>query len=388
MGENRPQSVFRLFLIRFVPMVFLVALAAVLILRARDGAHLDEVMDDQEGLVTLEVQKIRSTFSSAIADAVYLSELTLQRLYLEPTPEEFQAAVSSEYQAFLRSRVVFNSVAYLDEEGGERVRVERRGAISRRVAEFELQSHGSHDHHARALGERGLTWLSPADSAVSASRPDSLRHTSLFLERSLSESGDGSVLLNFSLGPFLEGLLDGYMGRRSRLFLATDSGEWLLGPAEVGGGEHGEVFRVADDFPEEWAEVARGGSGRVLTSARLFTYSPVNPATAADLRNWRLGRGFGCVAFVGVVHLAFCMGRTPWRVGSAGTGFLGRKPCGSCFTRTGPLVLDPSVLQAFQAVIQLLVVLEDLVPGNHATFVGGRAAENRQEVAAYTLGNG
>jgi hypothetical protein len=239
MGKTRPPSMMRLFLSRFIPLAITLVVSTALLVQARDRSFTAEVASDEGIQVRVEAGKIRDALTIAVSDAVYLSEITAQRLLVEPDSLAFRSGLASDLLTFLGTRAAFDQVAVLGPTGREQIRVDRRAGGVGLVPASDLSDHGSHEHHRQAMDDAGLTWISPVDPQVVAQGGEERGWARLFLDRAVSEEGAGSVLLRFSLRPFLGALLRNHMGRRGQLLLATESGEWLLGPTGMLGGEDG-----------------------------------------------------------------------------------------------------------------------------------------------------
>ena len=125
MPESRSAAVMRIFLPRFLPLLAAVAVGALLEIRARDQARLEEVTAEERAFVQVEVGRIEATMASAAADALFLSELAFQSGIGRDTSTGSLDALSAEFLAFLRSRVAFDRVALLDAQGMERLGMER-----------------------------------------------------------------------------------------------------------------------------------------------------------------------------------------------------------------------------------------------------------------------
>jgi two-component system, sensor histidine kinase and response regulator len=281
MPEPRSTAVMRIFLPRFLPLVAVVAVGALLEIRSRDRARLKEVTADETALVEVETLRINSALGSAAADAVFLSELAFQSGIGGATSTGSLDALSAELLTFLRSRVVHDRAALLDARGMERLRMDRTPTDIVRVPDAELEDHGSHDHFRMAAGSPGLTWLSPMDRRVEAQGNAGTRSRTLLVTRAIPGEGRGFVLLRFPLAPFLEHMRWSDPGRGNRLYVATDSGAWLLGPADGADSAGVAPGTVGKSFPDLWPTLSEGGSGSVVGSRGLLTWATLDPAEEA-----------------------------------------------------------------------------------------------------------
>ncbi|MHB1193638.1 MAG: PAS domain-containing hybrid sensor histidine kinase/response regulator [Longimicrobiales bacterium] len=276
MPEPRPTTVMRIFLSRFLPLVAAVAAGALLEIRARDQARLEEVTAEERAFVQVEVGRIEATMASAAADALFLSELAFQSGIGRDTSTGSLDALSAELLTFLRSRMAFDRVALLDAQGMERLRMDRSRTEIVRVPDAELEDHGSDEHVLMAGGSSGLTWISHTDRRGGAQEDAPIGGGALFVTRAIPGEGRGFVFLRFPLAPFLEELRWSDRGRVDRLYVATDAGEWLLGPQDAGA-SLGAVPETVEGFlPDGWRTMSAGESGSVAGKRGLLTWAVLN----------------------------------------------------------------------------------------------------------------
>ena len=277
----QPVAVLRRFLPLFLPMVVVVAVGVFLDLRTRDLAYRREVALDNEVFLRFETQRLASGLGAAAADAVLLSELAVQDVGSRTVADGFQGHLTGEFSAFLRSRVAFDRVAYLDSLGKELLRVDRTPSGVETVADAELEDHGAHGHFQTAASFETLAWLSSTEVRGAGAEETNARLHLLLIVRKVPSEGAGFVLLRFSLLAFLEGLRASEPLGGDPLLLATRSGAWLL-PPTTSDGSAGAVQGTARDYlPDTWPQIPSMGSGTVRGPSGLLSYATLDPAQGA-----------------------------------------------------------------------------------------------------------
>ncbi|MFG6158102.1 diguanylate cyclase domain-containing protein [Halomonas sp. 1390] len=238
-----------------------------------------------------------------------LEILEMVTLFLSRAPAVKQAAQAAQasweagslprvealFLALMDSRDSYAQVRLLDEQGRERVRVERAGTTAVPAATLQDKSGRYYVQDIAELAA-GEVYLSPLDLNIEnflievPYRPMLRAGTPLF-----DRHGErrGSLVINFDATTLLDRLRQ-ILGGTTRPMLLNWQGDWLVGPAEQ---EWGFMFGTPGAFarrhPDAWQTMREQGSGHVSTDEGLLTYSTVTPLSPGHLSATGSALAFG-----------------------------------------------------------------------------------------------
>lgn len=223
----------------------------------------------------------------AISDVAYLSREQYLQDWLIDGTEQSRRSLARELLAFADEKARYNQIRLLDEQGVERVRVDRASGRPHIVSRQELQDKSDRYYFTETLPlDRDQVYLSPFDLNVEHGAIEQpLRPTIRIAMPVFDREGRkrGVVVLNYSgqrLLTTIRGLASNSVGR---FWLLNSSGYWLIGPSRQV--EWAFMYPERQDrsfahaYPAAWQMMTRSPDGAQFDlEGDLFTYATISPA--------------------------------------------------------------------------------------------------------------
>lgn len=227
-------------------------------------------------VVSLEREFLTRELGSVRSDLRFLAqEPLLQRLHAGD-PDD-RRTVEREYEAFSRSKPLYDQIRFIDRSGQEVVRVNRRGDDVEVVDEADLQSKAARYYFREAVDLRaGEVFVSPFDLNVergAIERPPKpvIRLVAPVVDE--SEVHHGVVVLNYAGARLLDKLREVAAGARGEMMLVNRQGQYLQAPdpSREWGWLLGSSASFADDYPAAWERIRGADRSQARMGDDLFT---------------------------------------------------------------------------------------------------------------------
>jgi signal transduction histidine kinase len=245
----------------------------------REGSH----------VIALEREFLSHELRAVHSDLLFLAQRPLlQRLLAGDT--EARPALEREYAGFAQSKRFYDQVRFLDEQGRELVRVNRRGDTVEIVDERSLQSKSTRYYFREASWlEAGEVYVSPLDLNIERGEIERPLNPMIRLATPVVNPANGHrglLVLNYA-GARLLGMLRELAGTaRGATMLVNMDGEYLQAPhpSRAWGWLLGHSSSFRGDHPEVWEGIRAEGQTQLRVGDDLFMaeWVPLSDDSGAD----------------------------------------------------------------------------------------------------------
>jgi len=254
-----------------------IMLVATWFLYSRNQNHMEVIVSRQQDVVSDVAKALSQDLQSHVSDARFMAQLVSR--YYEHGHKERQA-LEDFFADFSRSREVYFSLRYLDQNGNEVVRVDRSytgpvitppSALQEKIDRYYFRE--------TAKSSKNDVYMSHFDLNMEHGRMEEpYRPTLRFGSPVVDQNGDrrGVVVLSFDGNTLLNSLRQKPHGGPGVILLANGDGYWLLGPTPEE--EWGHVLEDRNDssmgnrFPDAWGRIIAADEGQFQNRKGLFTF--------------------------------------------------------------------------------------------------------------------
>lgn len=291
LSENLKEKI-KLFLKIFVVLFLIVITLAWL-------SHYFEVKNNKT-IVEIQAQEhigsaervIINDFKTVISDIhVLIGDQEFHHLFKYPDDKE---GLVKEFLSFTESKDLYDQARFLDNDGMEIIRVNRKDNKAYLVPDSELQSKSERYYFINSINlKKGEVYISPFDLNV---EQDVIEEPFKPMVRFSSPVFDnegkkrGLVVLNYLGQKLISDFKIFTAGQLSEVCLVNSEYYWLVGPDPEA--EWGFMFEDKKDekfgkmFPAAFEEIKEKESGQFYTSKGLFTFKKVYPVSKAVNNNY------------------------------------------------------------------------------------------------------
>ncbi|HET6159467.1 MAG TPA: PAS domain S-box protein [Dongiaceae bacterium] len=283
----------------FLPLAFAAALVTYLLYASQANAIRQIAQATETRIVDIARQRILLPVGSVMADAGYLAEQDALRTFLARGDAESRHHLEAEYLALVQHRQFFDQLRFIDTNGQEIIRVNRKAGAAELVPPDQLQNKADRYYTKETLQlERGRTFVSPLDLNIEHGAIEQpIKPTIRIGVPVFDDAGvkRGIIAINYLTARLLQriGELSVDVGG---IWVLNDDGDWLLGPtpedtfAFMYPGRKGRTFAAA--YPDIWRQMqVAPASGQITNEAGRFTYAraeiaPEQSGAAAMTPSW------------------------------------------------------------------------------------------------------
>ncbi|MBU2705594.1 response regulator [Zooshikella marina] len=219
------------------------------------------------------------------SDVIFLSQESELNDYINNPSQKTADRIHNEWIGFIRSKVIYDQVRWIDEHGMEQIRVNNnRDGQPTIVPANQLQNKAHRYYYLEANKlPRGDTFISALDLNIEHNRIEEPRKPMLRVSTPVFDDNNirrGIVILNYTSGDMLSLLRT--IGS-NHIWLTNADGYWLLGPNKQD--EWGFMLGQADltmkkRFPNVWQYIANNEAGTLESESGFWSFLTVNPLFA------------------------------------------------------------------------------------------------------------
>jgi hypothetical protein len=192
--------------------------------------------------------------------------------------------LASEWELFVAIKRRYDQVRWIDNQGMERLRINRTPQGAQRVSEAQLQDKSDRYYFKQAISLAvGQVYASPIDLNMERGEIERPFKPMLRLAVPVTDSEgyrQGLLLVNVLVGSVLENLAKHAGYSRAHLLLIDPQGYYVLGFHEGQGWgfmlkRNDKTYRFDKGFPLVWRRMVERGSGRVDESKGRFLFRSI-----------------------------------------------------------------------------------------------------------------
>lgn len=213
------------------------------------------------------------------------------------------------FEAMIRAKPYYMQLRYLDEQGRERVRVDRRGVTPYIIPPEDLQDKSHRDYVAETLRRsEGAVYVSPLNlnrerGALEQPYRPTIRYATPVVD--LQGNRKGLVIANVEARQFLALLGPSYGPQEQTRFLVDAEGFYLAHPdlQKAWARDRNAPARLSADYPASVvAQVLSGDQGAITRGEALIAYAPIFPDPQDSTSFWVAVEVGSKRAFLGAVR--------------------------------------------------------------------------------------
>lgn len=279
----RQASLFKEFMLLFLPIAILVAVGTWLLGESRIHAEQSILMADEKTYVELSQGRLAQEFATPIRHLESLVNESPIRSVYEAVSTSDTKPMEDAFISLLSRNPSYDKVRWIDEQGFERVRVNNIEGHPYLVSGRDLQ-----DKHERyffsetmKLNE-GFIYISPLDLNMDNGqleipyKPTLRVATPVFNKARMPR---GILIINIAAEPMLHFFVQSAGPAANRLMLVNEEGYWLKSPDESD--EWGFMFQrkvtLSARHPKVWEAISKLDRGQIKLADGLWTWSSVVP---------------------------------------------------------------------------------------------------------------
>jgi len=264
------------------PLALGVILVAAWFLHSRNQSNVELVSGRQSTLVELASLAMERDLASHAADTRFLARLVAR--HLTDVDDHSLRYVEDSFADFARTHRVYFSLRYLDDNGDEKVRVDKSFSGPVISPSKALQNKSARYYFKESLqAGKNDVYVSEFDLNIEHGNFEiPHRPTLRFGSPVVGKDGsvNGIVVLNTEGRTLLNQVLLQADNGDGTVMLCNGDGYWMLGPTK--GDEWGHLLKdsgypsMASRYGKDWEVIARTDKGQILSDEGLFTFDTVN----------------------------------------------------------------------------------------------------------------
>lgn len=333
----------RYFAFVFLPAGLLIALGAWYLKHTDDDLAMVRLQSAQELAVGLAANALTRHLDTVNRDLRYIATTeALRRSLQEPSPAALEH-LTRDAIAFSDAARFYDQIRWIDEQGQERVRVDRVAGAALAIPQERLQNKGTRYFFTDTMAlNLGQVFVSPLDlniegNAIEVPYKPMLRFATPVADPSGTRRG--IVILNYLGQAMLDEFAGAASGLTNDLSLLNGDGYWLKSPdpADEWGFMRKRPLTFGSRYPAVWSRVGALERGQWLTASGLWTWRSVYPLKSGEVSSAGTEAAAGpsagrvsqdsyvwkVVARVRPEQLAALAGETAGRYGVIGASLLG-----------------------------------------------------------------
>jgi diguanylate cyclase (GGDEF)-like protein/PAS domain S-box-containing protein len=239
---------------------------------------------EQKATLNAAVGLINKTLQSINHDLLYLASEGLLADAIAQPSEDANAALTREWQAFSRSKTIYDKIRWIDERGHERVRINYTLAGPLVVEAERLQDRSLRYFFQDTVRLRPMEiYVSPFDLNVEGEAIEVPHKPTIRLGTPLYDSENrrhGVLVLNYLGDDLFDRIVHTLPEIGRHFWLLNNEGYWLYHPnpeERWGFMFERDDLSLATRYPEAWARIQAETAGQFLDAEGLWTFGTVYP---------------------------------------------------------------------------------------------------------------
>jgi diguanylate cyclase (GGDEF)-like protein/PAS domain S-box-containing protein len=273
----------------FTPLAVVLVLVSVLVERHRFQNEEIVIQHRETALVSEQQKNISTIFSLIVSDLNFLTNLQGTQNLLISGETEAREPLTRNLATFSAYRKIYDQIRLLDDQGMERIRINRQDDNAVIVPDHRLQNKADRYYFREAVKlPRGYIHVSPFDLNVEHGKlEEPFKPMIRFSAPVVDKQGRcrGVVVLNYLGSHLLAGMEhSAIVETHGHLMLLNNDGFWLKGlrPEDEWGFMIPEraALTMANRYPGVWKKITAAESGQVQSTDGTFTHVTIHPLSA------------------------------------------------------------------------------------------------------------
>ena len=296
--EQKPAFA-RSFLLGFIPVAALLIGMGLWTVELIINQRLGNIQGEQASVLAIRSAILQEDIGNSLEKLQAIAvDPNLQPLFSKDTPAMRKRLEESFVTLLLRNRQ-FAQVRWIDTNGTERVRVDRREGKLVPISAEALQDKSQRDYFKKTLQlPAGKIFISPLDINLEHGRIEQPFRPILRFAMPLRDADThlgGIIVINVNADSLLERVPRQHF-TGSQLMWLDESGYWLRAtdPNDEWGVQRGHTETFASRHPDVWRAMAKTDKGYLSTSQGLWSWASLDPVTGvwgaavSQSPRWRL----------------------------------------------------------------------------------------------------
>jgi PAS domain S-box-containing protein len=267
----------------FLPLALAAVVASYLLYASQADAIRSTAQATETRTVDLARQRIMLPIGSVVADASYLAEQDALRTYLAREDADSRRHLEAEYLAFTEHRQFFDQLRFIDADGDEVARVNRKGTNVELVPVDRLQNEMDRTYTRNILKlDRGQIFISEIDLKVERGAIEQPIKPTIRVGVPVFDAAGakrGIIVINYLARRILD-RVDELRRSVPDVWMLNSEGYWILGRQED---DFAFMYPERKDrtfvaaHPDIWRQMqAAPAAGQITNEAGRFTYQRID----------------------------------------------------------------------------------------------------------------
>jgi len=286
--DQQHWPVIRQFILIWLVLTLALAAAFWSVYKTQEKSMLDFICDEERQTIKVSSQFIGEELRIVHDDIFYLRDQPVLHDWLEKKSPQNLERLNADLLAFVKYRELYDRILFVDDNGLERVRVDRNRGQPVMVPLRELQDRSNLYFVEQTLAlNKDFIYISPFDLAIDHDKIEQpIKPVIRFGTPVFDQHGQkrGIILLSYRGQRLIDRLRTISLQSIGSLWLLNARGYWLIGPRPED--EWGFIYPerknrlFANDYAEAWASIIEHPEQRqFMINGDLFTYGEVLPKT-------------------------------------------------------------------------------------------------------------
>ena len=287
------------FTIIFIPLAIILILCSLLYEHSSFQAEKMEIAEREKAYINHQKKNITQIYPLIVSDLNFLTNLQEVSQFSDEGAPNTIHSLTEKFSTFLAFRRYYDQVRFIDNQGIERIRINRTGDSLEVVPTEQLQDKSDRDYFSKTIKlPQGSIYASPFDLNIEHGVIEKPFKPIIRFAAPIQDNqkhNTGVLVLNY-LGSHLLAEIErtDILGLHGQLLLVNNAGYWLKGlhPEDEWGFMLAERSQqtLKNQFPEVWEEMSTSESGQIETETGIFSYVTVRPLyddlTVSSAANW------------------------------------------------------------------------------------------------------
>ncbi len=273
------------FCITFLPFLLVLSLVTALIFYLERKATITLVQTQDTSRIQLSLKVIETKLHSLEADTLFLANQQYFRQWIASGSKGTKESAIKDFALFSNRYPDYDQIRFLNADGVEAIRIERRQASAKAIPEDQLQDKSSR-YYLNAIDDlkQGELYISAFDLNVEHGEVEIPYKPIIRIGTPIYNHADeytGSLILNYLGAQLLQDLQSLNMPGDRQLWLLNNEGYWLLGPSPQQ--EWGFMWseqstqNLPTHYPNLWSELTTATDTKTIQTERgYFSITPIN----------------------------------------------------------------------------------------------------------------
>jgi PAS domain S-box-containing protein len=279
---------FRQFFLIWLLLTLALVVAFWSIYKAQNRSMMAFVRDEESQAIRMASQFITEELHIVFDDLLYLRDQPVLRDWLERESPQNQSRLSADLQTFVKYRDLYDRILFLDQNGQDRIRIDRRQEGPVVVPEHELINRAGFNFVEQTLPlDKDDIYISSFDLSIDKDKVEQpIKPVIRFATPVFDQSGRkrGIIALSYRGQRLIERLRTISQQTEGSLWFLNAKGYWLIGPSPEDEWSFMYPERnqrlFSDDYPEAWASITEHPEQtQFMIDGDLFSYAEIIPET-------------------------------------------------------------------------------------------------------------